>query len=190
MEDAADDVIISTIWNDLLIEKSAISMEMSESEILDLYLAMGLNETNYINFGLERSNEIPSEYLQLFQDIERAYVQADNLQDFLTELNVIEANVSSDLNHEIVSSTMEVARSTFSYWDENISCITSFRNQIEYRFPCAGALAFADVWGGLSGGLLGFVAGGVGSIPGAMLGAEAGTLGAGISMAIFGADCN
>lgn len=183
--------IVDLVFNEILVNETLKVLEIGYEELIGFYELLEVSSHNYHLFGFKRRGEIADEYREFFNELEALYYENENHDIFFEEVEQRKIRWFENLEKDIVNSVIEVLQSSLPYWEKNYNCWL-LQSELEIRGGCGGsAFAFADAWGGLVGGFAGFFAGGVGSVPGAMIGAETGTLGAAISLAIFGTeDCD
>ena len=84
-----------------------------------------------------------------------------------------------ELDPIFVNSVIEIAKSSFVFWNNNIDCLLDDSFSRADKDICKRRVALADVWGAGWGAL-------TGGLVGAMFGAIGGTLGAATGVAVTG----
>lgn len=183
---------ISNTLNHIIIQKSALSLGVSQDSVRYLLSVIGISDVEtFKTWNDYVESNIPSEYDQFVDDILVMYdEQFSDDQEILDELDYIRSQyiLNSSLNSEVVDYSIDVAKSSLTYWNntESMYCIYGDNWSNMRCDKCPKAIAAADVLGAIMGAATAAAASaGTGTLVGAMLGAEAGTLSAGILAAVF-----
>lgn len=183
---------IANTLNNIIIEKSAVSMNVSQDSVRQLLSVIGITDINsFKNWNSYVESNIPSEYDQFVDDILVMYdIEFSNDQEILLELDNIRGQyiTNSNLNAEIVDYSIDVAMSSLTYWNNSDAMYCIYGDELTNMrcVKCPKDIAAADVLGAIMGAATAAAASaGTGTLVGAMLGAEAGTLSAGILAAVF-----
>jgi len=175
------------VFDEIMVQDLAQRLSISNDSLNYMYSQIGITRDNYTNYSNVAWEGLPTDYKRFINDLEDFYVTCTSTQEILSGLEELKIKWSQSLDPEIVCLGIEIAKSSFPYWFENVdSCI--YPDQIHLRIDrCKAAIALADVTGGIFGAIsAGILSGGTAALPGAMLGAEGGTLGAAIVAAALG----
>lgn len=176
---------IDLLWR-IIHEELAITLNTTEASIGQMFASIGFTSENWTTISETHNHLITPLQLEFVLDLRAGYEENNDQSDeFLLDMFERKRKLwSTRLEPTSVDNVIEIAKSSFIYWNTNFeNCLRPESSEMSRAADwCAiGKLAFGDAFGAVSG------AAGCGA--GALLGAVGGTLGATISGAIFGYSC-
>ena len=173
------------LTNDQIIEKSylkfsiqgpAEELGITENEVRSIHTSINLSLENYTTYGDYSRTRLTELQTTFLDDLLNEYANLEEDSEILDMLEIKKVYWSNRLNPSEVSNVIEIAKSSFIFWQHNTdSCILRNQdlknNDTSLRAdPCKVRIAGADLtgalfgsWGGPVGAIFGALGGTIGS---------------------------
>lgn len=177
-----DSTICDNVW-DMIVNGLTEDLGLSKEEIVMFADTIGMSKQDYYIFEPKSwISQIPQNWQLFYTDVTQSVrglqdLSDDNILNLLEEKRLYWRSILDPVS---VDKTIDVAKSSYIHWINNVDCLVDSEFEFRNRKHDAGiGLAEDDIgsaiWGGIFGGLAG-----------ACLGAVGGTLVGAIKLAIHG----